>query len=122
MKNVVQRLGFAVIGTIALTGMAYAQVAPATFVVTGKAAERIQDTSTINLETARHIAETCEALVTARADKNPAPLDKDGTPIYPIQINGEAAQQTVIILDNAGNHVYYDRMDGQIIRTSLRRK
>lgn len=61
--------------------------------MTGKAAERIQDRSTINLDTARRIAEICEALVSARAEKKRLQTDKDGNPIYAVQINGEAPQQ-----------------------------
>ena len=49
-----------------LGGLAYAQDVPAQFVVTGKAAEKLQDYSTLNLATAQRIAETCERLVTAR--------------------------------------------------------
>jgi len=98
---------------LALSGSAFAQTVPQQFVVNGKAAEKIHDFNTINLETARRIAETCEALVTARSEKQNFEKDKDGNIIYPVQVNGEAPQQTVIIIDKEGNHVYYDRMDGQ---------
>jgi uncharacterized protein GlcG (DUF336 family) len=95
-------------------GGAAAQNVPDKFLVTGKAAERIQDFRTINLDTARRIAETCEALVIANNQpQKPAAADKAGGATYGVQINGEAPQQTVMILDAAGNHVYFDRMDGQ---------
>lgn len=98
---------------LAFGGMALAQTVPEQFVVSGKAAERIHDFTTINLATAQKIAETCEALVLARATKRTYERDRDGNTIYPVQINGEAPQQTVMVLDNDGNHVYFDRMDGQ---------
>src|ERR1041385_4336880 len=63
---------------------------PAQFVVSGKAAEQIQDFSTINLATAERIAETCEKLAAA-----------------------ENVAISIYVLDNDGNHVYMDRMDGQ---------
>ena len=81
---------------LALSGSAFAQTVPQQFVVNGKAAEKIHDFNTINLETARRIAETCEALVTARSEKQNFEKDKDGNIIYPVQVNGEAPQQTVI--------------------------
>jgi uncharacterized protein GlcG (DUF336 family) len=98
---------------LALSGIATGQSVPRQFVVAGKPAEKLHDFNTINLETARRIAETCEALVVAREPKPTYEKDKDGNTIYPVQINGEAPQQTVIIIDKEGNHVYYDRMDGQ---------
>ena len=45
--------------TLAETAVS-AQNVPSQFVVSGKAAEQIQDFSTINLATAERIAETCE--------------------------------------------------------------
>lgn len=98
---------------IAMGGAALAQTVPDQFVVTGRAAEKIHDFTTINLATAQKIAETCEALVLARAQKRTYERDSDGNPVYPVQINGEAAQHTIMVLDNDGNHVYFDRMDGQ---------
>jgi glc operon protein GlcG len=84
------RLGLALAGTFALGGAALAQTVPGQFVVSGKAAEKIQDFTTINLATAEHIAESCEKAATAQ-----------GVGI------------TIMLLDNDGNHVYMDRMDGQ---------
>jgi uncharacterized protein GlcG (DUF336 family) len=74
----------------ALGGATLAQSVPAQFVVSGKAAEQIQDFTTINLATAERIAEACERLAAAQ-----------GVAI------------TMMVLDNDGNHVYSDRMDGQ---------
>ena len=71
-------------------GVASAQNVPSQFVVSGKAAEQIQDFTTINLATAERIAETCEKLA---AEQNVA--------------------ISMYVLDNDGNHVYMDRMDGQ---------
>jgi glc operon protein GlcG len=68
---------------------AIAQNVPPQFVITGKAAEKINDFTTINLATAERIAERCEALVAPRGGSH-----------------------TIMILDNDGNHVYMDRMDG----------
>src|SRR6188474_927139 len=67
-----------------------AQNVPPQFVVSGKAAEQIQDFSTINLATAERIAEACEKLAVA-----------------------ENVAISIYVLDNDGNHVYMDRMDGQ---------
>jgi glc operon protein GlcG len=83
-------VGLAVAGAIALGGAVFAQSVPSQFVVSGKAAETIQDFTTINLATAERIAETCEQLATAQ-----------GVAI------------SMYVLDNDGNHVYMDRMDGQ---------
>src|SRR3974390_2623806 len=80
----------AVAGAIAFVGTASAQSVPEQFVVSGKAAEQIQDFTTINLATAERIANTCEQAATA-----------------------ENVQISVMVLDNDGNHVYMDRMDGQ---------
>jgi uncharacterized protein GlcG (DUF336 family) len=82
--------GRIVAGVIALGSAALAQTVPAQFVVSGKAAEQIQDFSTINLATAERIAEACQRLAAAQ-----------GVAI------------TMMVLDNDGNHVYSDRMDGQ---------
>jgi uncharacterized protein GlcG (DUF336 family) len=84
-------VGLAVAGTIALGGTARAQSVPEQFVVSGKAAEKIQDFTTINLATAESLAEMCESLVKARG----------------------AGGHSIMILDNDGNEVYSDRMDGQ---------
>jgi uncharacterized protein GlcG (DUF336 family) len=74
----------------ALSTVAVAQNVPSQFVVSGKAAEQIHDFTTINLATAERIAETCERLAAA-----------------------EGVAISVMVLDNDGNHVYMDRMDGQ---------
>jgi glc operon protein GlcG len=84
------RLGLATAGAIALGGIALAQNVPEQFVVSGKAAEKIQDFTTINLATAERIADACEKAATA-----------------------EGVQISIMVLDNDGNHVYMDRMDGQ---------
>jgi uncharacterized protein GlcG (DUF336 family) len=75
---------------LAFAATAAAQTVPAKFVISGDTAKRIHDFTTINLATAQRIAETCEDL--AR---------KEGVAV------------SVYILDNDGNHVYMDRMDGQ---------
>jgi glc operon protein GlcG len=79
-----------VAGAMAFGAAAFAQSVPSQFVVSGKAAEQIQDFTTINLATAERIAETCEKLA---AEQNVA--------------------ISMYVLDNDGNHVYMDRMDGQ---------
>jgi glc operon protein GlcG len=83
-------LGVGAAGAIAFGSVTFAQNVPAQFVVSGKAAEQIQDFTTINLATAERIAESCEKLATAQ-----------GVAI------------SIMVLDNDGNHVYMDRMDGQ---------
>src|SRR6202011_5270724 len=83
-------LGLAAAGAIAPAGVVLAQNVPAQFIVTGKAAEKIQDFSTINVATAQRIAESCEKAAIA-----------------------QGVQISVIVLDKDGNHVYFDRMDGQ---------
>ena len=83
-------VGLAVAGAIAFGTVTFAQNVPAQFVVSGKAAEQIQDFTTINLATAERIAETCQKLA---SEQNVA--------------------ISIYVLDNDGNHVYMDRMDGQ---------
>jgi glc operon protein GlcG len=78
------------LAAIALSGIAAAQNVPEQFVVSGKAAEKIQDFTTINLATAERVVEACEAAAKA-----------------------EGVGISVMVLDNDGNHVYMDRMDGQ---------
>jgi hypothetical protein len=90
MKLRILGLGWAAVGAIALGGVALAQNVPEQFVVSGKAAEKIQDFTTINLVTAERIADACEKAAAA-----------------------ENVQISVMVLDNDGNHVYMDRMDGQ---------
>jgi len=82
--------GLVVAAAIALGSAVSAQNVPSQFVVSGKAAEQIQDFTTINLATDERIAETCEKLA---AEQNVA--------------------ISIYVLDNDGNHVYMDRMDGQ---------
>jgi glc operon protein GlcG len=82
--------GLAIAGALALGGAAFAQNVPEKFVVSGKAAEKIQDFTTINLATAEAVANACEKAATT-----------------------QAVQITIIVLDSNGNHVYFDRMDGQ---------
>lgn len=69
---------------------ASAQNVPEKFVVSGKAAGKIQDFTTINMATAERIVEACEKAAT-----------------------DEKVGISIMILDNDGNHVYMDRMDGQ---------
>ena len=83
-------LGLAAAGVLAIYGVALAQNVPAEFVVTGKAAEQIQDFTTINLATAQRIADAC---VKAATD--------------------QGVQVSVSVLDKEGNQVYMERMDGQ---------
>src|SRR3979490_725766 len=90
MKRRIVGLGFAAAVAIALGGVALAQNVPEQFVVSGKAAEQIQDFTTINLATAERIADACEKAAAA-----------------------EGVQISIMVLDNDGNHVYMDRMDGQ---------
>ena len=78
------------VAAIALSSMASAQNVPEQFVVSGKTAEKIQDFTTVNLATAERIADACEKAATA-----------------------EGVQISIMVLDNDGNHVYMDRMDGQ---------
>src|ERR1700733_7007958 len=84
------RLGIVAVMAITLSSVAPAQTVPEQFVVSGKAAEKIQDFTTINLATAERIADACEKAAIA-----------------------ENVQISIMVLDNDGNHVYMDRMDGQ---------
>src|SRR6202049_1417952 len=88
MKMRIVRVGLA--AALAADVGALAQNVPEQFVVSGKAAEKIQDFATINLATAERIADTCEKAATA-----------------------QGVQISIMVLDNDGNHVYMDRMDGQ---------
>ena len=83
-------LGLVAAAAMAAGSVVFGQSVPSTFVVSGKAAEQIQDFTNINLATAERIAEACEKLAAAQ-----------GVAI------------SIMILDNDGNHVYMDRMDGQ---------
>ena len=87
------RLRFVTLGLAAALialGGAFAQNVPEQLVLSGKAAEKIQDFTTINLATAERIAESCEKAATA-----------------------QGVQISIMVLDHDGNHVYFDRMDGQ---------
>jgi uncharacterized protein GlcG (DUF336 family) len=90
LRTVACAIGFAFAGTIALGGAAFAQSVPEQFVVSGKAAEQIQDFTTINLATAERMANSCEKAATV-----------------------EGVEISIMVLDKDGNHVYMDRMDGQ---------
>src|SRR5688572_10025767 len=81
--------------TIAFASVALAQTVPPQFVVSGKAAEQIQDFTTINLATAERIAETCQRLAVA-----------------------QGVAVTVMVLDNDGNHVYMAAWTGRAISIS----
>ncbi|MBZ5660689.1 MAG: hypothetical protein LAO08_09800 [Acidobacteriia bacterium] len=89
MKLRIRLPELAALAAIAWSAVALAQNVPQQFVVSGKAAEKIQDFTTINLATAGRIAEVCEEGAAAHS-----------------------GQHTIMILDKAGNHVYMDRMDG----------
>src|ERR1700735_1204994 len=79
-----------ILGLVFVAVSALAQNVPEQFVVSGTAAEKIQDFTTINLATGERIADACEK---AAAD--------------------QGVQISIMVLDNDGNHVYMDRMDGQ---------
>src|SRR5450755_2504340 len=72
------------------TSAVFGQSVPEQFVISGKTAEKIQDFTTINLATAERIADACEKAAVA-----------------------QGVQISIMVLDNDGNHVYMDRMDGQ---------
>ena len=79
------------IAAVSVTCAARAQDVPSEFVVSGAAAAATLDSGAINLATARAIGSTCARIAEER-----------GTAV------------SVYILDNAGNHVYVHRMDGQV--------
>jgi glc operon protein GlcG len=85
-----KRLIVALLSTGLAAGLVLAQNVPPQFVVSGKAAEQIQDFTTINLATAQRLADACEKAAVA-----------------------ENVQISVMVLDKDGNHIYMDRMDGQ---------
>jgi len=58
-------VGLAIAGTIEFGSVLFAQEAPEQFVVSGKAAEQIQDFTTINLATAERLATACEKAAAA---------------------------------------------------------
>ena len=84
------QIGLALTGAIAFAGAALAQNVPEEFVISGKTAEKIQDFTTVNLATAEKIANACEKAAAAAG-----------------------VEISIMVLDNDGNHVYMDRMDGQ---------
>jgi uncharacterized protein GlcG (DUF336 family) len=90
MRKQLLAAGLAAASAIALAAAAMAQNVPAQFVVSGKAAEDIQDFTTINLATAERIAMACERMGRERN-----------------------LVMSIYILDNDGNHVYMHRGDGQ---------
>ena len=81
----------AAIAAVTVTCAARAQDGPSEFVVSGTAATATLDSGAINLATAKAIAGNCARRAEAR---------------------GVAV--SVYVLDNAGNHVYVHRMDGQV--------
>lgn len=60
-----RNLGFFGAGAMLFAGAAIAQNVPEQFVVSGKAAEKLQDFTTINLATAERIANSCVKAATA---------------------------------------------------------
>ena len=85
------RAAVTAIAAVSVTCAARAQDVPSEFVVSGAAAAATLDSGAINLATARAIGSTCARIAEER-----------GTAV------------SVYILDNAGNHVYVHRMDGQV--------
>jgi glc operon protein GlcG len=90
MKFRIVDWGFAAVGAVVFSAAALAQNIPVQFVVTGNAAEKIQDFTTINLATAERIADACVGAAIA-----------------------QGMQISILVLDKDGNDVYMDRMDGQ---------
>ena len=91
MNGSILRRSLLTAGCALLTTAVNAQTMSSEFVVSGNAAMRMLDKTSINLATAERITETCERLATER-----------GVAI------------SVYVLDNDGNHVYIHRMDGQV--------
>ena len=81
----------ALVASITFACAARAQDVSGEFVVSGAAAAATLDSGAINLATAKAIGSTCARIAEER-----------GTAV------------SVYILDNAGNHVYVHRMDGQV--------
>jgi glc operon protein GlcG len=90
MNPLILRLGLVTATFLTLLTILPAQTVPEQFVVSGKAAEKIQDFTTINLATAERLADVCEKAAAA-----------------------QGVQISIMVLDNDGNQVYMDRMDGQ---------
>jgi len=82
--------GLAAAGAIALGGVALDQNVPEPIRRQRQIRRKDSGFTTINLATAERIANSCEKAATA-----------------------EGVQISVMVLDNDGNHVYMDRMDGQ---------
>jgi len=78
------------VAALALSTAAFSQNVPEQFVVSGAEAVRIKEFNQISGDTARRIAESCEAFA---------------------RENGRAL--SIYILDQFGNHVHMHRMDGQ---------
>ena len=85
------RIAVTAVAAATVVCTARAQDMPSEFVVSGEAAAATLDSGGINLATAKAIASTCARLAEER---------------------GVAV--SVYVLDNAGNHVYVHRMDGQV--------
>lgn len=79
-----------IVSLTALAGSAFAQNVPEQFVVSGDAAREINEFNEINMATARAIVDSCVAFA---------------------EQNDEAV--SIYILDQFGNHVAMQRMDGQ---------
>jgi glc operon protein GlcG len=77
----------ALIAPIAIAGNAAAQLDK--FVIKGPAADRIEEKNEISLDTAKKIAASCEA-----------------------QARAKGASASIAILDQFGEQVYFERMDG----------
>ena len=65
MKRRIVLLALAASGASLFGNVARAQKVPQQFVVSGKAAEKIQDFTTINLATAERIVDACEEAATS---------------------------------------------------------
>jgi glc operon protein GlcG len=90
MKQQLLRIAAVAVTTAAMAAATGAQTVPSKFVVSGAVAEKILDSTTINLATAENIAMACERAADA-----------------------EKVQISVYVLDHDGNTVYMHRMDGQ---------
>jgi uncharacterized protein GlcG (DUF336 family) len=91
MKQLILKISLVLAAAAAVTSTAVAQNVPPEFVVSGDAAKKILDGTTINLATAERIGMACERLA-----------EEEGVAI------------SIYVLDNDGNHVYLHRMDGQV--------
>lgn len=91
-RNAILEMRFvaAALAALAFSALSFAQSVPEQFIISGAAAEKIHDYTTINLATAERLVETCEAAAKT-----------------------QGVQISMIVLDNDGNQIYMDRMDGQ---------